>query len=167
MRMPRVASKSKLVLRSSPLVGGIQLALFFLGVFVGSVFLSFVLTRVVRSLAVSCGWLAAPLCDRNLHEIPLPRLGGVAIYLSFLISIAIALVVNRYFRELPSAPSIGTVFTILVPGTLIFLLGIYDDIRSIGPYTKFAVQSVAARLLFACGLRMRTLPRLFSAQHFT
>jgi len=143
------------------------LAFFYLGIFAGSLFFSFVLTRVVRSLAVSRGWLAAPLCDRNLHEIPLPRLGGVAIYLSFLISIAIALVVNRYFRELPSEPSIRTVFTILVPGTLIFLLGIYDDIHPIGPYTKFAVQAVAASMLFAGGLRILNLPVLFGAQHFT
>ena len=164
--MPRVASKSKLVLRSSPLVGGIQLALFFLGVFVGSVFLSFVLTRFVRNLAVSRGWMAAPLCDRNLHEIPLPRLGGVAIYLSFLISIAIALVANRYFQGLLSAPSIRTLLTILVPGTLIFLLGIYDDIHPVGPYTKFAVQAVAASMLFAGGLRILNLPVLFGAQHF-
>lgn len=142
------------------------MAFFYLGIFAGSLCFSFVLTRVVRSLAVSRGWLAAPLCDRNLHEIPLPRLGGVAIYLSFLISIAIALVVNRYFRELPSAPSIGTVFTILVPGTLIFLLGIYDDIRPIGPYTKFAVQAVAASMLFAGGLRILNLPVLFGARHF-
>src|SRR5437660_10950650 len=111
--------------------------------------------------------MTAPLCDRNLHEIPLPRLGGVAIYLSFLISIAIALVVNRYFRELPSDPSIRTVFTILVPGTLIFLLGIYDDIHPIGPYTKFAVQAVAASMLFAGGLRILNLPVLFGAQQFT
>src|SRR5438552_13465568 len=111
--------------------------------------------------------MAAPLCDRNLHEIPLPRLGGVAIYLSFLISIAIALVANRYFQGLLSAPSIRTLLTILVPGTLIFLLGVYDDIHPVGPYTKFAVQAVAASMLFAGGLRILNLPVLFGAQHFT
>ena len=143
------------------------MALFYLGIFGCSLFLSFVLTRVVRSLAVSRGWMTAPLCDRNLHEIPLPRLGGVAIYLSFLISIAIALVANRYFQGLLSAPSIRTLLTILVPGTLIFLLGIYDDIHPVGPYTKFAVQAVAASMLFAGGLRILNLPVLFGAQHFT
>src|SRR2546427_3339309 len=111
--------------------------------------------------------MTAPLCDRNLHEIPLPRLGGVAIYLSFLISIAIALVANRYFQGLLSAPSIRTLLTILVPGTLIFLLGVYDDIHPVGPYTKFAVQAVAASMLFAGGLRILNLPVLFGAQHFT
>src|SRR2546427_7071318 len=144
MRMPRVASKSKLVLRSSPLVGGIPLALFFLGVFVGSVFLSFVLTRFVRNLAVSRGWMAAPLCDRNLHEIPLPRLGGVAIYLSFLVSTAIALVANKHFKALLSAPSIRTLLTMLVATTLIFSLCIYDGIHPVCPYTYLAVQAVAA-----------------------
>jgi UDP-GlcNAc:undecaprenyl-phosphate/decaprenyl-phosphate GlcNAc-1-phosphate transferase len=143
------------------------LALFYLGIFGASLFLSFVLTRVVRSLAVSRSWMAAPLCDRNLHEIPLPRLGGVAIYLSFLISIAIALVANKYFQGLLSEPSIRTLLTILVPATLIFLLGIYDDIHPVGPYTKFAVQAVAATMLFVGGFRISNLPILFGAHHFT
>jgi UDP-GlcNAc:undecaprenyl-phosphate/decaprenyl-phosphate GlcNAc-1-phosphate transferase len=142
------------------------LSFFFLGVFVGSVFLSFVLTRFVRNLAVSRGWMAAPLCDRNLHEIPLPRLGGVAIYLAFIISLAIALLANRYFLEVLSAPSLRTLITILVPGTLIFLLGIYDDIHPVGPYTKFAVQAIAATMLFVGGFRILNLPVLFGAQHF-
>jgi UDP-N-acetylmuramyl pentapeptide phosphotransferase/UDP-N-acetylglucosamine-1-phosphate transferase len=45
----------------------------------------------------------------------------------------------------------GVLLTILVPGTVVFLLGIYDDIHSVGPYTKLAVQAVAAIMLFAGG----------------
>ena len=143
------------------------MALFYLGIFAGSLFLSFVLTRFVRNLSVSRGWMAAPLSDRNLHEVPLPRLGGVAIYLAFLFSTAIALVANRYFVGVLAAPSLRTLITILFPGTLIFLLGVYDDIHPIGPYTKFAVQSVAATILFIGGFRILNLPVLFGAHHFT
>ena len=56
--------------------------------------------------------------------------------------------------------------TILIPGTLIFLLGIYDDIRSVGPYFKFAVQAVAAVILFAGGLKILALPVLFGSHQF-
>jgi UDP-GlcNAc:undecaprenyl-phosphate GlcNAc-1-phosphate transferase len=111
--------------------------------------------------------MAAPLSGRNLHEVPLPRLGGVAIYLAFLFSTAIALVANRYFVGVLAAPSLRTLITILFPGTIIFLLGVYDDIRPIGPYTKFAVQSVAATTLFIGGFRILNLPVLFGAHHFT
>jgi UDP-GlcNAc:undecaprenyl-phosphate GlcNAc-1-phosphate transferase len=53
-----------------------------------------------------------------------------------------------------------------LPGTLIFVLGIYDDVWSLGPYTKFAVQAVAAVMLFAGGLRILDLPVLFGPRHF-
>jgi UDP-GlcNAc:undecaprenyl-phosphate GlcNAc-1-phosphate transferase len=101
-----------------------------------------------------------------MHRTPLPRLGGVAIYLSFLISIAFAWSANRYFHEFISAPSFRELLTILIPGTLIFLLGIYDDIRSVGPYFKFAVQAVAAVMLFAGGLKILALPVLFGSHQF-
>ena len=111
------------------------------------------------------GWAAPPIQDRDLHEIPLPRLGGVPIFLSFLISIAVALLAGLRFPALAVGPSIRTLLTILVPATLIFLLGIYDDIHSVGAYTKFAVQAVAAIMLFAGGLRILSLPLLFGARH--
>src|SRR5437879_1458175 len=117
------------------------------------------------------GWVAPPLQERDLHETPLPRLGGGSIFLSFLISLGIAfgiaLLASRHFPGLVSGPFLRTLLTILVPGTLIFLLGIYDDIHPVGPYTKFAVQAVAASMLFAGGLRILNLPVLFGAQHFT
>ena len=40
---------------------------------------------------------------------------------------------------------------------VIFLLGLYDDIRGIGPYGKFAVQAAAAALLFAGGIGVQRL----------
>jgi UDP-GlcNAc:undecaprenyl-phosphate/decaprenyl-phosphate GlcNAc-1-phosphate transferase len=142
------------------------LTAFYLVIFGISLFFSFVLTWCVRNLAMRRGWVAPPIQGRDLHETPLPRLGGVPIFLSFLISIAVALLGGRHFPALAVGPSIRTLLTILVPGTLIFLLGIYDDIHSVGPYTKFAVQAVAAIMLFAGGLRILDLPVLFGARHF-
>ena len=138
---------------------------FYLVAFGVSLLLSLVLTRCVRNLAMGRGWVAPPLQDRDLHEIPLPRLGGIAIFLSSLIGIAVALLVGRHFPALAVGPSIQTLQTILVPGTLIFLLGVYDDVHSVGPYQKFAVQVVAAVMLFAGGLRILDLPVLFGARH--
>src|ERR1022692_2018524 len=111
------------------------------------------------------GWVAPPIQQRDLHENPLPRLGGVPIFLSFLIGIAVAWLAGLHFPALAVGSSLRTLLTILVPGTLIFLLGIYDDIHSVGPYTKFAVQAVAAIMLFAGGLRILDLPLLFGARH--
>ena len=138
---------------------------FYLVTFGVSLLFSLVLTRYVRNLAMGRGWVAPPLQDRDLHEIPLPRLGGIAIFLSFLIGIAVALLAGLRFPALAVSTSTRTLLTILVPGTLIFLLGLYDDVYSVGPFTKFAVQGVAAVMLFAGGMRILDLPVLFGARH--
>jgi len=90
----------------------------------------------------------------------------VAIYLSFVTSIGIAFLASRYSPKLAPAFTHSSLLTILVPGTLIFALGLRDDIRSVGPYTKFAVQALAGIMLFAGGLRILNLPVLFGARHF-
>ena len=141
------------------------MTLLYLITFAISLLFSLILTWFVRNLAMGRGWVAPPLQDRDLHETPLPRLGGVSIFLSFLISLGIALFARRHFPGLVSGPFLQVLLTILVPGTVVFLLGIYDDIYSVGPYTKFAVQAVAAIMLFASGLRILDLPVLFGARH--
>jgi UDP-GlcNAc:undecaprenyl-phosphate/decaprenyl-phosphate GlcNAc-1-phosphate transferase len=138
----------------------------YLGIFAFALLSSFLFTRSVRNFATARGWVVPPLQDRHLHQSALPRLGGVAIFLSFLTSIAVALLASRYFLQPVTALTFKTLFTILVPATVIFFLGIYDDIRSVGPYTKFAVQVFAAILLFAGGFRILDLPVLFGARQF-
>jgi len=126
---------------------------------------SFILTWFVRNVAMGRGWVAPPIQERDLHEVPLPRLGGVPIYLSFLAAVSVAFLASLHFPALAPDLSIRTLLTVLVPATLVFLLGLYDDIHSVGPYTKFAVQGVAAIMLFAGGLRILDLPVLFGARH--
>jgi UDP-GlcNAc:undecaprenyl-phosphate/decaprenyl-phosphate GlcNAc-1-phosphate transferase len=138
---------------------------FYLISFAVSLISSFVLTWAVRNLAMGRGWAAPPIQDRDLHQTPLPRLGGVPVFLSFLIAVAIVLLAGLRFPAMTAGLSIRDLLKILVPGTLIFLLGLRDDIRSVGPYTKFAVQGVAAIILFAGGLRILYLPVLFGARH--
>jgi UDP-GlcNAc:undecaprenyl-phosphate GlcNAc-1-phosphate transferase len=143
------------------------LTVFYLGVFAASVLLSFILTRYVRNVATVRGWVAVPALDRHLHSTPLPRLGGVAIFLSFLLSLGIALLISRWYPNLSFGFSSKTLVTVLLPGLLIFLLGVYDDIRPVGPYFKFAVQAAAGAMLFAGGLRILDLPVLFGDHHFS
>jgi len=138
---------------------------FYLGTFVGSLLLSFVLTKYVRDLANARGWVAAPALERHLHSRPLPRFGGVAIFLSFLLTFAIALPAGWHHLAVSFGLSFQTLLTILLPGCLISALGLYDDIHSVSPYTKVAVQAVAGAMLFAGGLRILDLPVLFGTRH--
>ena len=120
-----------------------------------------VLTRYVRDLARSRGWTDLPRSDRHIHENPVPRLGGVAIFLTVM-AISTAGVLARRWEGLPTAFSIRTTFAILAPAVLIFFTGLYDDFRNLGPYVKFGAQILAACLLYADGMGIRRfsfLPR--------
>ena len=138
----------------------------YLTAFVSALFLSFILTRYVRDLANRRGWLARPALDRHLHCRPVPRLGGIAIFVSFLASLGLALLLGHRELLVSFAFSSKALYTILLAGALVFLLGVHDDLRSAGPWIKFAVQTMAAAILFAGGLRILDLPVLFGGRHF-
>lgn len=140
---------------------------FYLGTFAASLLLSFVLTRIVRNYATARGWVSVPALERHLHSSPLPRLGGVAIVFSFFLTIAFALIVGRFDHRLSLGISYKLLATILIPGFLIFLLGVYDDIYSAGPYVKFSVQAIAGAMVYAGGLRILNLPVLFGNHTFS
>lgn len=132
-----------------------------LGLFVFSLLSSFVLTRSVRDFATARGWVSAPSHERHLHSSPLPRLGGVAIFLSFASWTILASIWIARQPELHRHFSLKSVATILFPAAIVFLLGVYDDLRPVGPYIKFSVQAVAASMLFLGGLRIVNIPVVF------
>jgi UDP-GlcNAc:undecaprenyl-phosphate GlcNAc-1-phosphate transferase len=137
------------------------LTLAFFGIFFISLLSSFVFTRSVRDFASRRGWVATPFHERHLHSTPLPRLGGVAIFIAFSLSLVAAAALAFYIPHLDSAFSFKKILTILIPASVVFLLGVYDDLYSAGPYLKFSVQAIAAVMLFAGGLRVLNLPVLF------
>jgi UDP-GlcNAc:undecaprenyl-phosphate/decaprenyl-phosphate GlcNAc-1-phosphate transferase len=135
----------------------------YLSGFVTTALLSLLLTRWVRKVATARGWVKAPELDRHVHTRPVPRLGGVAIFASFMAVSAAVLVVPRWFGFSLVLPAMRA-FGILGPALIIFLLGLYDDLHSIGPYWKFGVQAVAAVLLYLGGFGIHQLD-LLSAGH--
>ncbi len=140
------------------------MTLLFLGLFAFSLVLSFVATRQVRDIATRKGWVSVPQEGRHVHQTPLPRLGGVAIFLAFSVSLSVWLGLSLVFPKLLDGLAPATLLRIYLPACLIFCLGIYDDLHGAGPYLKFAVQAVAAAMLFAGGMRVLDLPLIFGAQ---
>ncbi|HVG21308.1 MAG TPA: MraY family glycosyltransferase [Blastocatellia bacterium] len=132
-------------------------------VFVLSILFSFLLTRSVRRMAVAQGWAVAPASDRHIHRSSIPRLGGVAIFLSFITVLGILLATLVLFQA-PVNVSPGTVLYILIPGTLVFLVGLYDDFNPVRPNLKFGVQAVAGTMLFFGGFQIFQIPLLFGEQ---
>ncbi|MBZ5663350.1 MAG: undecaprenyl/decaprenyl-phosphate alpha-N-acetylglucosaminyl 1-phosphate transferase [Acidobacteriia bacterium] len=139
------------------------MTILFFGLFVFSLALSFVATREVRDLATRRGWVSVPQGGRHVHQASLPRLGGVAIFLAFSVSLSIWLALSLLFPRLVAGLAPATLLRIYVPACLIFGLGIYDDLHGAGPYVKFIVQAIAAAMLFAGGMRVLDLPLIFGS----
>ena len=143
---------------------GDSMTITYIAVFVGSALLSFLLTRTIRNLANSRGWVYAPASSRHIHKDLIPRLGGMGIFIAFAV---VALVVT-----IPGLPGVDvtqsrrTILYVLGPATIVFLLGLYDDFRPVKPQVKFAVQAAAGALLFLGGFGVFRLPLLFGSYTF-
>ena len=74
---------------------------------------------------------------RKLHKGSIPRLGGIAVFLSFFI---VALIYSRIFMK----GEMIKVWPILVGGAIILIAGILDDLLNLPAKLKFVVQAVAA-----------------------
>lgn len=116
-------------------------------------------TPLVRGLAHRYGLLDQPDHQRKIHEVPVPRLGGVAMAIGFGIAILIALVVS---------PTLGSTSglrpnhapAMLAVVVLLFGVGLVDDVRGMRPLIKLGLQVAAACLAWAMGLRLETLHML-------
>jgi UDP-GlcNAc:undecaprenyl-phosphate/decaprenyl-phosphate GlcNAc-1-phosphate transferase len=128
----------------------------YLSCFAVALFLSFVLTRMVRNIAVNRQWLAVPSSDRHIHNSPVPRLGGIAIYTAF-VTVTGGLILAAKIFHLETGLPLRTIAYLMAAGTIVFALGLWDDIRSVPPYLKIAVQSLAATLLYFHDFRIAQL----------
>lgn len=97
--------------------------------------LAFALTPIVRVLAIKIRAIDVPTDGRRMHHKPIPRIGGLAIFLAFLVA-----TISFY------KPS-NDLVTILVGGGTLVVLGILDDIYRLNAFLKLAVQIIVA--LFA------------------
>ncbi len=117
---------------------------------------SFGLTPLLRALALRLGLLDHALIARKVHGMPMPRLGGVAIVVGFVGTIAVLVELEPGAVLLAGARD-RTLLALVAGGLCIAALGIYDDVRGADATVKLTVQLVAATLVYALGIRIDTL----------
>ena len=104
--------------------------------------ISCALTPLVKWLAKKVGAMDIPKDKRRMHQKPIPRMGGLGIFLGFLTSFLI-------FGEME--PQIRG---ILIGAVIIVILGIVDDIKALKALPKFFTQIVAAIIVVVHGCRI-------------
>lgn len=130
-------------------------------VFAVPLVLALAITPLVIWFATRIGALDQPN-ERKVHAYPVPRLGGIAIYASFCLSMILLLSVNpdrQLFSFLGSHDALMLVCSL----TLVLALGVWDDLRPLKPSHKFLGQCVAATIVYLAGFRISSITYPFGA----
>ena len=115
---------------------------------------SFALTPVVKILAQKVGAMDVPGEARRVHDHPIPRMGGLAIFLGFIVSMLLFVDITQEVRG------------ILLGSIIIVITGVIDDIISLRAWTKFLIQILSAVIAVLHGVVINVVsnPNVFSSQ---
>jgi len=113
-----------------------------------------VLTPLIRNLAHRWELVDRPDHARKLHTSPIPRVGGVAIVFSYLLSFAALLLLPLSAVHLIRG-GLPLVARIAPAVLLVFALGLWDDLRNLKPWPKFLGQALAAAMVYAAGIHVQ------------
>ncbi len=105
--------------------------------------ISYCTTPLVKRAAQKMGAMDIPKDGRRMHDHPIPRMGGLAIAIAFLLT---ALLTVKLDRQLQG---------ILLGSIVILVLGVLDDCLTLRALPKFIVQIVAACIVVAHGCTIR------------
>ncbi|MDA7617980.1 undecaprenyl/decaprenyl-phosphate alpha-N-acetylglucosaminyl 1-phosphate transferase [Verrucomicrobia bacterium] len=128
--------------------------------FVEALMVCVFLTPLVRWGGSRLGILDQPDGQRKTHTMPTPRCGGVAVYLSFLISILIFFAFVKKESLLPST-EYYRLWVVVIGGGIAMLMGLADDIWNIRARWKFLFQILAATIAYTGNLQIQTLSNPF------
>ena len=126
----------------------------------GCVAIAFVISFLTTPLAIliskRLNAFDIPRDNRRMHTEPIPRLGGIAIFISFFIcTLLLRTLINEGYIADPDATILlGKFQAVLIAGACIFVLGIIDDVRGMRPRIKLLCQIGCAALAFALGIRI-------------
>lgn len=116
---------------------------------------TYVTTPAIRWLGMRFG-AVTPVRQRDVHSVPIPRLGGVAMLLGFAAAVLVASKLP-YLKGLTNGANHQVVATLL-GAAFITVVGAIDDFRELDPVTKFAGQLIAAGIIAFGGVQLAALP---------
>ncbi|WP_166243589.1 glycosyltransferase family 4 protein [Paenibacillus turpanensis] len=114
--------------------------------FVAALILALVLTPVVKRFAILVGAVDAPN-HRKVHTRIMPRLGGLAIFLSFAAAFFIILPVLEQYNA-------KVAWGLLLGGAVVVLVGALDDKMDLSPKVKLLGQLIAAVIVVSFGVKI-------------
>ncbi len=108
--------------------------------FAVALIVSHFMTLPVKSFAERVGAIDVPRDGRRVHDHPIPRMGGLAIFIGFVVSMILFVSFTT--------PVLG----LLLGALIIAAMGAVDDIVNLRPWIKLSIQIIAALVAIRCGI---------------
>ena len=115
-------------------------------IFFSALIIVIVSTPFAKRAALRLGFIDHP-SERRVHTSPLPRLGGVAIYLGCIFALLLS---DRFYMS--------QLVSIMISATIVSFLGIWDDFKTLKPLIKLGGQTLAGLILIYSGIKINFLP---------
>ena len=122
--------------------------------FLLAMLVSFVLTPHIKKLAFTIGAVDKP-DNRKVHKKIMPRLGGLAIYIGFMMAVSL------------SIPLTKDIIGVVLGGTVIVIIGILDDMYSLPAKVKLLGQIFAASILVLFGIQIEWINNPLGGYFYT
>jgi len=129
--------------------------------FIAAFLSALVATPVVKKLALYYGLVDFP-SGRKVHEVAVPRIGGVAIFFSFLFPFGLLFLIRHHSDAAELICNDPRIAGFVLGAMIIFLLGLLDDIKNLSSVTKFATQILAALVAYSWGFKITVITVPFS-----
>lgn len=123
---------------------------------IAGIAVSFAATPIVKSFAQKVGAMDVPTEARRVHDHPIPRMGGLAIFLGFIVSVFLFVDITRQMRG------------ILLGAVVIAACGAIDDVVSLKAWVKLIIQIFAAVIAVMHGVVIEVLrsPNLMNENEY-
>jgi UDP-GlcNAc:undecaprenyl-phosphate/decaprenyl-phosphate GlcNAc-1-phosphate transferase len=116
---------------------------------------TYVLTPLVRRMAIKGGAMHEAR-DRDVHVVPIPQWGGLAMYGGLAAGLLVADQIPKLRDN--AFGNTGMVSGLLLAGGLIVIIGMIDDRWGMSALTKLAGQIAAGAILVATGTQLSAIP---------
>lgn len=119
--------------------------------FLIALLLALIITPIFRLIAEKLEIIDRP-SERKMHKAPIPVGGGVAIYLSFFVTILVATIMFPLSGQTFTPRDMSILFSLFLGGTLTMLVGLIDDILNMPPKVKLLCQIIIGLIVISFGV---------------
>lgn len=133
--------------------------------FITSLFLAIFLMPRIIYIATKNRYLDTPDNERKVHDRIITNLGGIGIYMSFLVVSLFSSITLIKINDIGTIPFFQNWYYFVISTFILFITGVKDDLAGLSPFKKFVAQAVAAFIVvYFADIRLLSFHGIFGIQ---